>query len=698
MRSIISAFVLLLITHTTAQVAHGGEPTGWGSASGRSPAIPEVALPALDRAALIANEEVPSGQIKYGVQRFVSADVVAQGQWIATDDQRRVCRLLLRSPGAVMISVQFDRFDLGPDAFVYLYDEARTFFIGGFTELNEQPTGDMATAVVPGDAVVIELRERDPSPVASVLRVASITHGYHDIFGFEEGPARDFWPGYDSSPCHNNVICPAASGWQDQKRAVTMFLRPDGNGCTGQLVNNTQTPGIPYYYMAAHCHQPTESQWVFYFNYESPTCVGSTGPPVNQTMTGAIYRAGYYYDDLILLELSSTPPPTYNVFYAGWDRSGNTPQTGTVIHHPLFDVKKITFNYQPATSYSVLPYTGSPITVKCWKNFWDSGIVEPVSSGSAMWDQNKRIVGHMYEGSQDCSNAGTVYTGCAKFSESWDGSSPGERLRDWLDPANTTAALDGYDPNGTVPSILVRVRVLLEGPYDTGSQLMNDALRTGSLIPLAEPYAALGYAHTGGGGGEATTNAVLNASGSNAIVDWVVLELRGESSSATVIASHACLLQRDGDIVDVDGTSDVDFALPADDYYIAVRHRNHLGIMSQNPQALSATATLKDFSTGAIATFDGTTATKDVGGRRCLWMGDATMNGQLKYTGGANDRDKILDRVGGSVPTSTVDGYFPEDVNLDGTVKYSGISNDRDPVLVNIGGAVPTNTLGGFLP
>ncbi|MBK8341258.1 MAG: hypothetical protein IPK99_15285 [Flavobacteriales bacterium] len=42
------------------------------------------------------------------------------------------------------------------------------------------------------------------------------------------------------------------------------------------------------------------------------------------------------------------------------------------------------------------------------------------------------------------------------------------------------------------------------------------------------------------------------------------------------------------------------------------------------------------------------------------------------------------------MPTATVNGYWPEDVNLNGQVKYAGGSNDRDPILVTIGGTIPT--------
>jgi len=55
-------------------------------------------------------------------------------------------------------------------------------------------------------------------------------------------------------------------------------------------------------------------------------------------------------------------------------------------------------------------------------------------------------------------------------------------------------------------------------------------------------------------------------------------------------------------------------------------------------------------------------------------------------------------RIGGTVPTNTVNGYFNEDVNMDGVVRYTGDPNDRDPILVNIGGSVPTNTRVQQLP
>jgi len=81
-----------------------------------------------------------------------------------------------------------------------------------------------------------------------------------------------------------------------------------------------------------------------------------------------------------------------------------------------------------------------------------------------------------------------------------------------------------------------------------------------------------------------------------------------------------------------------------------------------------------------------------------LWAGNTFGDGFVKYAGTNNDRDPILQAIGGTTPTSVALGYFREDVNLSGVVKYAGALNDRDPILVNIGGTVPTATRVEQLP
>jgi uncharacterized delta-60 repeat protein len=247
------------------------------------------------------------------------------------------------------------------------------------------------------------------------------------------------------------------------------------------------------------------------------------------------------------------------------------------------------------------------------------------------------------------------------------------------------------------PSILIQARTHLEGPYDQGTSLMQDQLRIAGLLPTTEPYTAMGYDHVGGGG-EQTSPAVLATTGNNAIVDWVLLELRSAGDPASVIATRSALVQRDGDVVDTDGISPIGFALSPGNYHVAIRHRNHHGVMTASPIALSATPTTIDLTSSATSTW-GTDARKNNNGTMTLWPGDANFDGLVRYTGQNNDRDVVLSAVGGSTPTNVANNvYSGADVNLDGVVKYVGPNNDRDIILQTIGGVVPTAVRSQQLP
>lgn len=254
----------------------------------------------------------------------------------------------------------------------------------------------------------------------------------------------------------------------------------------------------------------------------------------------------------------------------------------------------------------------------------------------------------------------------------------------------TTTSSPCVDPSNAV----VALKVFLEGPYKTGNGLMADSLRARGFLPLTEPYTAMGLAVTGP---TAIANAVRDVTGNNAVVDWVAVELRDAGNNSSVVSRRAALVQRDGDVVDLDGTSALGFCVSGGNYFVAVRHRNHLGVMSSTAPLLSSSATSINFTLSGTATF-GTDARKAVGAVMTLWMGNGTANNDIKYTGTANDRDPVLTTVGGTLPTNTVSGYYAFDHSMDGTVKYTGTENDRDPILVNVGGTVPTNVRVEQLP
>ncbi len=250
---------------------------------------------------------------------------------------------------------------------------------------------------------------------------------------------------------------------------------------------------------------------------------------------------------------------------------------------------------------------------------------------------------------------------------------------------------------GETRTSMLAAKVILDGPYVQGTGLMNDDLRIQGLVPVVDPYPALGFVPMGMDVPHRLSPSVLAVTGNNAIVDWVWLELRSAANNSNVVAARAALLQRDGDVVDLDGKSAVSMRVSNGSYNLAVQHRNHLGIMSASSYALTGSATAIDLRSSGVATW-GTNARKTVGSSRAMWSGEITGDAKVKFTGGGNDRDAVLIAIGGAVLTGIATGYLTADVTMDGVVKYTGISNDRDPILLNIGGSSPTAVVVEQLP
>ncbi len=114
-----------------------------------------------------------------------------------------------------------------------------------------------------------------------------------------------------------------------------------------------------------------------------------------------------------------------------------------------------------------------------------------------------------------------------------------------------------------------QVKTYLQGPLKTSNMLMDDAIK--SLLPASDAY-GLGYN---------LPSSATSTTGNDAVVDWIKVELRNVNTPTIVAATMAGLLQRDGDIVDMHGVPQLQFCdIPAGQYHVVVKHRNHLGVMT----------------------------------------------------------------------------------------------------------------------
>ncbi len=250
-----------------------------------------------------------------------------------------------------------------------------------------------------------------------------------------------------------------------------------------------------------------------------------------------------------------------------------------------------------------------------------------------------------------------------------------------VEPPKATGTVPIYILPSSGAQLNLSVRVYLMGAFDQATGMMKDDLRQLSLLPVQQPYTTLGFQHAANPQEQINGN-ILTTSDNNAIVDWVLVQLLDKDDPQQLVASRAGLLQRDGDVVDMDGISSVAFESVVEDlYYLIVRHRNHLGVMTATPVSLSASGTAIDFTDDSTPTF-GTDAQADVGGVKLLWPGDANGDGQVIYAGSGTDVNAISSKVFTNSlnttfsPSFPFQGYDQADLNMDGQVIYAGAGTD----------------------
>lgn len=205
----------------------------------------------------------------------------------------------------------------------------------------------------------------------------------------------------------------------------------------------------------------------------------------------------------------------------------------------------------------------------------------------------------------------------------------------------------------------IKLKAFLDGPLNWSTKRMNKNLN----IPLTTPY----------------TNTISSQLSipQDSIIDWVYLELISPQNS--IIESRSALIKTNGEIVNSDGSNMIYFTSPISGNKIILKHRNHFGVMS----SVLSNEQFIDFTSPQTSIY-GISPVRTNGVINSLWSGDANADGIIRYTGINNDRDLILQSLGGSNPNNVISGYFDQDLNLDGVVKYTGTNNDRDVLFLTL--------------
>ncbi|MGV3638113.1 MAG: T9SS type A sorting domain-containing protein [Flavobacteriales bacterium] len=434
-RSLAAGLFLALGTWCAAQVQYGGRAHGLGAHAEQLPEAPVATLPPLDVETLLQEDAVRLSTGVPAPYRFAATlqtDLgLQQGVWATAPNGDRVWRLSVECRNAHSMGLVFDRFVLAPEGRVFVYNAA-----GEQRGSFKRPANGRTRLAVdqhPGERLTIEYVEPSGSPAVVDLHISTVYPAYR-----REGMARDFG---ESLACNINVICPEGDDWRDQIRSVALVNTGSGY-CSGTLLNNCLNDGTPYFLTANHCLVSPVEDWIFIFNWDSPTCSPTENASQEMSIAGADQLATDVATDFTFLRLNEVPPEAYDVYYSGWDASGVPAQEVVSIHHPSGDIKKISRSFDPVEADVQVVGTEER---QVWQiEDWTEGIVEEGSSGSGLWNENKLLVGQLSGGLGDCETevAAAAY---GRFDLAFPLMEP------WLGDCGTT--VDGVDSDDVVVPI-----------------------------------------------------------------------------------------------------------------------------------------------------------------------------------------------------------------------------------------------------
>lgn len=464
------------------QISQGGVPPSFSRPNTLRSASPVTNIPVnLDVDRLIWEDAIVErngGPVRVAEVLPVDVDIHKTGNWSTFSDSVKIWQETIFAQGAKGLILSYKDFYIPEGAKLFIYNEDHSEILGAYTRSTHPEGGSFATEIISGEKITLEYVSSATSSEQPRLVVEDVGYIYNPRAVPGKTPTINL-----SAPCMINVNCSEGSNWRKQQRGIVLLLIKYNlrwTACSGSLINNTKRDGTPYVLTANHCFVLDgiidNSQMIAYFNYEFPSCpnedifpetartlVGAdflVNSPIEQTVDNVITRGS----DGTLLKFRDNVPVEWKPFYNGWDRRNIAATSGVVIHHPNYDVKKIT-TYNRSISTDTFYgrdannkyITGA--TDASWQVVYDgNSVTEGGSSGSPLFSQEGLIIGTLSGGQSECTNLfrPDVY---GKFSYHWDYlEGENRQMKKYLDPINEgNKTLKGYDPNypsGLEPEIV----------------------------------------------------------------------------------------------------------------------------------------------------------------------------------------------------------------------------------------------------
>ena len=426
-RGSVILYLLLLTISGFAQNNRGSLPYSWNAPNSISFDIPFETVGPVDIGTLM-KEDQDGSLDKTAPYRFahtidVSLGTNISGRWLQLAMGNRLWVQGIDGIDAEGVGFILDDIYLPTGSTLHIFDESHTDLLGKFTAESNPESGQMVLPHIIGDRVILEYYE--PATVRGEGRI--LIGGINYVYRDTDSIKRDSDPEHD---CHVNIQCPDVRDWSTVENSVVRISTDHGTRWgTGVLVNTTDHKSKPYVITSANNVIGSTALMNFLFEFESSGCSSERIRP-SKFIMGAKVKAHDVSTNLILLELNESPDPSWGIFYAGWDRSGQKPTSAGCVHHPAGDLKKCSAsggdlmtneNWQGANTWMV--------------DRWELGSTERGSMGAPVFNEKGLAVGFLIGGYSECQSPKEDFV--VKFRDAWG------TFQDFLDPSGTGSQVFG---------------------------------------------------------------------------------------------------------------------------------------------------------------------------------------------------------------------------------------------------------------
>ncbi|HVV01849.1 MAG TPA: serine protease, partial [Verrucomicrobiae bacterium] len=384
---------------SAALVSAGPKPES--PAAGKLVPALVVVMPSLDDGFLSALKHqqftTTKGRYQIGVGRNfdvpVALNATGSNQWTLNADGSHSWSLQVTVDGALGARLHVENIHLPPGVSLRVFASDNPS--AASPPVTAQDLGmqrDLWMQTIFSDSVTLEC---DAAAGADLNAVAFEVTGLSHIFEIPELNSN-----LKEGTCHNDVTC--YQNWSAQASGVARISFVDGGNsylCSGCLLASSVKPNANYFLTANHCipNQGVASSVEWFWFYQTSRCNGA--PPsldsVPTTSGGGDLLAGGVSSDFSLLRVrQSVPGGAAHLVWSTATPAQNESLAG--IHHPGGTFKRISFgNFYGSDS-------------GFWAVRWRSGVTEPGSSGSPLFNANQEVIGQLNGGfngpGSSCSN------------------------------------------------------------------------------------------------------------------------------------------------------------------------------------------------------------------------------------------------------------------------------------------------------